>query len=69
VAGARPGVACRKPVLVAAVTWQALQLAGALLLGHKLRGATSTYGRGQLRRAPAPRGRGTATLNGAPAAA
>ena len=24
--------------------WQALQLAGALLLGHKLKGATATYG-------------------------
>ena len=27
-----------------AVTWQALQLAGTLLLGHKLKGATATYG-------------------------
>jgi hypothetical protein len=28
----------------AAVTWQALQLAGALLMRHKLKGATATYG-------------------------
>jgi uncharacterized BrkB/YihY/UPF0761 family membrane protein len=26
------------------VIWQALQVAGALLLGHKLKGATATYG-------------------------
>ena len=30
--------------IAAAVIWQALQLIGALLLGHKLRGATATYG-------------------------
>jgi membrane protein len=30
--------------IAAAVIWQALQLAGALLLGHKLKGATATYG-------------------------
>jgi membrane protein len=30
--------------IAAAVIWQGLQLAGALLLGHKLRGATATYG-------------------------
>ena len=30
--------------VAAAVTWQALQLAGTLLLGHKLKGATATYG-------------------------
>jgi membrane protein len=28
----------------AAVTWQVLQLAGTLLLGHKLKGTTATYG-------------------------
>jgi membrane protein len=30
--------------VAAAVTWQALQLAGTLLLGQKLKGATATYG-------------------------
>jgi membrane protein len=30
--------------IAAAVIWQALQLAGAVLLGHKLKGATATYG-------------------------
>ena len=30
--------------VAAAVTWQVLQLAGTLLLGYKLRGATATYG-------------------------
>ena len=30
--------------IAAAVIWQALQLIGTLLLGHKLRGATATYG-------------------------
>jgi len=34
----------RAGAIAAAVIWQALQLAGALLLGHKLRGATATYG-------------------------
>jgi membrane protein len=30
--------------VAAAVTWQALQWAGTLLLGHELKGATATYG-------------------------
>src|ERR1700722_10127709 len=30
--------------VAAAVTWQALQLAGTLLVGHELKGATATYG-------------------------
>jgi hypothetical protein len=34
----------RAGTVAAAVIWQALQLAGALLLGHKLKGATATYG-------------------------
>src|SRR5579859_320965 len=34
----------RAGAIAAAVIWQALQLAGALLLGEKLRGATATYG-------------------------
>jgi membrane protein len=34
----------RAGAVAAAVTWQALQLTGALLLGHKLKGATATYG-------------------------
>jgi membrane protein len=34
----------RAGAVAAAVTWQALQLAGVLLLGHKLKGATATYG-------------------------
>ncbi len=34
----------RAGAIAAAVIWQALQLAGALLLGHKLKGATATYG-------------------------
>ncbi len=34
----------RVGAVAAAVIWQALQLAGALLLGHKLKGATATYG-------------------------
>lgn len=34
----------RAGAIAAAVIWQALQLAGASLLGHKLRGATATYG-------------------------
>jgi membrane protein len=34
----------RAGAIAAAVTWQALQWAGALLLGHKLKGATDTYG-------------------------
>jgi membrane protein len=34
----------RAGAIAAAVTWQVLQLAGALLLGHKLKGATETYG-------------------------
>ena len=34
----------RAGAVAAAVTWQALQLAGTLLLGHKLKGATATYG-------------------------
>jgi membrane protein len=34
----------RAGAVAAAVIWQALQLAGALLLGHKLKGATATYG-------------------------
>ena len=34
----------RSGAVAAAVTWQALQLAGTLLLGHKLKGTTATYG-------------------------
>jgi len=34
----------RAGAIAAAVIWQALQLAGALLLGDKLKGATATYG-------------------------
>jgi len=34
----------RAGAIAAAVIWQALQVAGALLLEHKLRGATATYG-------------------------
>jgi membrane protein len=34
----------RAGAVAAAVTWQALQLAGALLLGEKLKGETATYG-------------------------
>jgi membrane protein len=34
----------RAGAVAAAVTWQALQLAGTLLLGEKLKGATATYG-------------------------
>ena len=34
----------RAGAVAAAVTWQALQWVGALLLGHKLKGATATYG-------------------------
>jgi len=34
----------RAGAVAAAVTWQALQLAGTLLLGQKLKGATATYG-------------------------
>lgn len=34
----------RAGAVAAAVTWQALQLAGTLLLAHKLKGATATYG-------------------------
>ncbi|HEU5421872.1 MAG TPA: YhjD/YihY/BrkB family envelope integrity protein, partial [Streptosporangiaceae bacterium] len=34
----------RAGAIAAAVTWQALQLAGTLLLGQKLKGATATYG-------------------------
>jgi membrane protein len=34
----------RAGAIAAAVSWQALQLAGTLLLGHKLKGATATYG-------------------------
>lgn len=34
----------RAGAIAAAVTWQALQWTGALLLGHKLKGATATYG-------------------------
>jgi membrane protein len=34
----------RAGAVAAAVTWQALQLAGTLLLGHELKGATATYG-------------------------
>jgi membrane protein len=34
----------RAGAIAAAVIWQALQLTGALLLGHKLKGATATYG-------------------------
>jgi membrane protein len=34
----------RAGAVAAAVIWQALQLTGALLLGHKLKGATATYG-------------------------
>jgi membrane protein len=34
----------RAGAIAAAVIWQALQLAGALLLGEKLKGATATYG-------------------------
>lgn len=34
----------RAGAIAVAVTWQALQWAGALLLGHKLKGATDTYG-------------------------
>ncbi len=34
----------RSGAVAAAVIWQALQLAGVLLLGHKLKGATATYG-------------------------
>lgn len=34
----------RGGAVAAAVTWQALQLAGTLLLGQKLKGATATYG-------------------------
>jgi YihY family inner membrane protein len=34
----------RAGAVAAAVTWQALQWAGTLLLGHTLKGATATYG-------------------------
>jgi membrane protein len=34
----------RAGAIAAAVTWQALQWAGTLLLGHELKGATATYG-------------------------
>jgi len=34
----------RAGAVAAAVTWQALQWAGTLLLGHNLKGATATYG-------------------------
>jgi membrane protein len=34
----------RAGAVAAAVTWQALQLAGTLLVGHELKGATATYG-------------------------
>jgi len=34
----------RAGAVAAAVTWQALQWAGTLLLGQKLKGATATYG-------------------------
>ena len=34
----------RVGAIAAAVIWQALQLTGALLLGHKVKGATATYG-------------------------
>jgi membrane protein len=34
----------RAGAVAAAVTWQALQLGGALLMGHELKGATATYG-------------------------
>jgi YihY family inner membrane protein len=34
----------RAGAIAAAVTWQVLQWAGTLLLGHKLKGATATYG-------------------------
>jgi membrane protein len=34
----------RAGAVAAAAIWQALQLAGVLLLGHKLKGATATYG-------------------------
>jgi hypothetical protein len=34
----------RVGAVATAVTWQALQLAATLLLGHKLKGATATYG-------------------------
>lgn len=34
----------RAGAVAAAVTWQALQLTGTLLLGHELKGATATYG-------------------------
>jgi YihY family inner membrane protein len=34
----------RAGAIAAAVTWQALQVGGALLLGQKLKGATATYG-------------------------
>jgi membrane protein len=34
----------RAGAIAAGVTWQALQLAGAILLGDKLKGATATYG-------------------------
>jgi hypothetical protein len=34
----------RVGAVAAAVTWQALQLAGTLLLGHKLKGATGGHG-------------------------
>ena len=34
----------RAGAIAAAVSWQALQLAGAVLLGDKLKGATATYG-------------------------
>src|ERR1700684_2759743 len=34
----------RAGAIAAAVIWQALQLAGAVLLGDKLKGATATYG-------------------------
>src|SRR6202167_3983621 len=34
----------RAGAVAAAVTWQALQWVGTLLLGHKIKGATATYG-------------------------
>jgi uncharacterized BrkB/YihY/UPF0761 family membrane protein len=34
----------RAGAVAAAVTWQALQWVGTLLLGHELKGATATYG-------------------------
>jgi len=34
----------RAGAVAAAVTWQALQWAGTLLLGHEIKGATATYG-------------------------